>query len=197
MAVLKGLVFATMKYVAPDRRRVPKPVPDSGAVPMVLCDAGYYGTLAAVRSLGRIGVPVVTVDTSILSPSRYSRYASSHVRSPPLDSADWADWLLAFGRNGPRRAIYATSDSVSFALADRRDELASVFDLYQPDLNTMMSILDKGLLSGHAHAVGMETPETWLPQSADEAERIVRDAGGMLVAKRAPNSRSKRARKDS
>lgn len=150
---------------------------------MVLCNAGYYGTLAAVRSLGRIGVPVVTVDTGVLSPARYSRYSSSHLNSPPLDSADWTNWLLAFGREGPRRAIYATSDSVSFALADCREELGSVFDLYQPDLDTMMSILDKGLLINHAKAVGMETPATWLPESADEAERIIREVGGTFVVK--------------
>ena len=87
------------------------------------------------------------------------------------------------GRNGPRRAIYATSDAVSFALADRREELSSVFDLYQPDLDTMMCILDKGLLSKHARAVGIDMPETWFPQSGDEAETMLRDVGGMLVAK--------------
>ncbi|MEZ0303097.1 MAG: hypothetical protein ACAH24_13760 [Hyphomicrobiaceae bacterium] len=87
------------------------------------------------------------------------------------------------GRNGPRRAIYATSDAVSFALADRREELSSVFDLYQPDLDTMMCILDKGLLIEHARAVGIDTPQTWFPQSGEEAETILRDVGGMLVAK--------------
>jgi predicted ATP-grasp superfamily ATP-dependent carboligase len=106
-----------------------------------------------------------------------------HRNSPPFDSADWPNWLLAFGRDGPRRAIYATSDVVSFALADRREELSSVFDMYQPDLNTIMCILDKGLLHKHAQAVGMDTPETWLPQSADEAERIIREVGGTIVVK--------------
>jgi len=94
---------------------------------MVLCNAGYYGTLAAVRSLGRAGVPVVTVDPSLLAPGRYSRYSNLHVSSPPFEmTEDWVEWLLRFGRSGPRRAIYATSDAVSFALALRRDELSSV-----------------------------------------------------------------------
>jgi hypothetical protein len=85
-----------------------------------------------------------------------------HLSSPPFESAGWTDWLLDMGRSGPRRAIYATSDAVSFALADRREELNSVFDLYQPDLDTMMCILDKGLLIKHARAVGIDTPETCL-----------------------------------
>src|SRR4051794_13214442 len=86
--------------------------------PIVLCNANYYGTLAAVRSLGRAGVPVVTVDPSMLAPARYSRYSGSHLNSPPFElTADWAEWLLRYGRTGPRKAIYATSDAVSFALA--------------------------------------------------------------------------------
>ena len=150
---------------------------------MVLCNASYYGTVAAIRSLGRAGIPVVAVDTGLLSTGRRSRYARSYLSSPPFDSADWSDWLLALGRDGVRRAIYATSDAVSFALADRREELSSVFDLYQPSLETMMCILDKGLLHQHARAVGIETPETWFPQSANEADRIVREVGGQIVAK--------------
>jgi D-aspartate ligase len=159
------------------------PHPNGAQVPVVLCDASYYGTVAAIRSLGRAGIPVVAVDTGLLSAGRRSRYAKSYLSSPPFESADWSDWLLALGRDGVRRAIYATSDAVSFALADRREELSSVFDLYQPNLQTMMCILDKGLLHQHARAVGIETPETWLPQSANEADRIVREVGGQIVAK--------------
>lgn len=150
---------------------------------MVLCNASYYGTVAAIRSLGRAGVPVVAVDTGLLSIGRRSRYSKSYLSSPPFESEDWADWLLTLGQDGVRRAIYATSDAVSFALADRREELSSVFDLYQPSLETMMCILDKGLLHQHARAVGIETPETWFPQSADDADRIVREVGGQIVAK--------------
>ncbi len=150
---------------------------------MVLCNASYFGTVAAIRSLGRAGIPVVAVDDWLLSTGRRSRYSKSYLSSPPFDSADWPDWLLAMGRDGIRRAIYATSDAVSFALADRREELSSVFDLYQPSLETMMCILDKGSLHQHAHAVGIETPETWLPQSATEADRIARELGAQIVAK--------------
>ena len=159
----------------------------SGRVAMILCNASYYGTLAAVRSLGRAGVPVVTVDPAFLAPGRYSRYSSLHLSSPPFESPDWSDWLLAMGRNGPRRAIYATSDAVSFALADRREELSSVFDLYQPDLDTMMCILDKGLLIEHARAVGIDTPETWFPQSGERPRQFFATSAECLLPSPAPS----------
>ncbi len=73
MASRKCLAVTAMRKVAAIPNSVPKHPPDEKRVPMVLCNAGYYGTLAAMRSLGRIGVPIVTVDTGILSPGGYSR----------------------------------------------------------------------------------------------------------------------------
>jgi D-aspartate ligase len=156
----------------------------STRIPMVLCNAGYYGTLAAIRSLGRSGVPIVTVDPSILAPARYSRYSNLHLNSPPFEMTNlWADWLLRLGGSGPRRAIYATSDAVSFALALHREELTSVFDLYQPGIDAIISILDKGRLHQHAHAIGIPTPSTWLPESAVDAQKIIRAVGGTILIK--------------
>lgn len=151
---------------------------------ILLCNANYYGTLAAVRSLGQAGVKVVTADPSIICHSRYSRYSTRHLRCPAFEeSSAWAEWLLRQGRIGPRRAIYATSDAVSFALARYRDELSADFELYQPDLGTIMSILDKGLLTQHAQAVGIETPSTWFPQDGAEAARIAKDVGETVLIK--------------
>jgi predicted ATP-grasp superfamily ATP-dependent carboligase len=151
---------------------------------MLLCDTGYYGTLAAVRSLGRAGVPVTTVDPSILSPARWSRHVKRHVRCPSFEETrDWADWLLRFGATSPKHALYATSDDVSFVLALHQEALESLFALYQPDIDTMMNILDKGLLLGHARAVGLDSPDTWLPKTAADIERIARDADGAVLVK--------------
>jgi len=151
---------------------------------ILLGNAGYYGTLAAVRSLGRAGVKVVTVDPSMICHSRFSRYSSQHLTCPAFEeSSAWAEWLLQKGRIGPRRAIYTTSDAVSFALALYRNELRADFDLYQPGLDTVMSILDKGLLMQNAQAIGMETPPTWFPQNSIEAAKIAKDAGETVLIK--------------
>ena len=154
------------------------------AASVILGNANYYGTLAAVRSLGRAGVKVVTLDPSMICRARYSRYSSQHLTCPPFEeSGAWAEWLLRKARIGPRRAIYATSDAVSFALARYRNELSTDFELYQPGLDTIMSILDKGLLMQNAQAVGIETPPTWFPQNSEEAAKIAKDAGALVLIK--------------
>jgi D-aspartate ligase len=151
---------------------------------ILLGNANYYGTLAAVRSLGQRGVTVVTVDPSRICHGRYSRYSSQHLTCPAFEeSSAWAEWLLRKARIGPRRAIYATSDAVSFALARYRNELSADFELYQPGLDTVMSILDKGRLMQHAHAIGIETPPTWFPQDGAEAAKIAKDVGEKVLIK--------------
>ena len=151
---------------------------------ILLGDTKFYGTLAAVRSLGRAGVKVVTVDPSWICHSRYSRYSSQHLRCPAFEeSSAWAEWLLRKARIGPRRTIYATSDAVSFALARYRIELSADFELYQPGLETVMSILDKGLLMQNAQAIGIETPPTWFPENGAEAKKLAKDAGEAILIK--------------
>ena len=151
---------------------------------ILLGNANYYGTLAAVRSLGRAGVKVVTVDPSRICHGRYSRYSSQHLTCPAFEeSSAWAEWLLRKARIGPRRAIYATSDAVSFALARYRNELSADFELYQPGLDTVMSILDKGRLMQNAQAIGIETPPTWFPQNSAEAAKIAKDVGEKVLIK--------------
>jgi D-aspartate ligase len=151
---------------------------------ILLGNAAYYGTLAAVRSLGRAGVKVVTVDPSTICHSRYSRYASQHLRCPKFEETTaWAEWLITTARVAPRQAIYATSDAVSFALACHREALSADFELYQPSLETVISILDKGRLIQHAQAVGIATPPTWSPQTSSEAAKIAKGVDGKLLIK--------------
>ncbi len=152
--------------------------------PILLGNPGYYGTLAATRSLGRIGVPVCTFGPPAISPGRYSRYNYTHMRSPPFEQTDrWTAWLLNARGSLAGSVVYATSDAVSYALAKFHKELSAQFLLFQPGLETMMCVLDKGRLLDHARAVGIETPETWLPRSREEARQIVNEVSQSLLVK--------------
>ena len=179
-----GDIFVVSDNLAFDRDQVCEHRSLPGQVPILFCNAAYGGTLAAMRSLGRAGVPLITVDPSMLAPGRYSRFSALHLSCPPFEmTGALVEWLLRLGRSGPRRVLYATSDAVSFALARHRDELQPYFHLYQPDLDAIMGILDKGALLQHARNAGFDTPETWLPQSAEDAARIARDVGDTLLIK--------------
>jgi predicted ATP-grasp superfamily ATP-dependent carboligase len=152
--------------------------------PIILANAGYLGTLAAARSLGRAGIKVIVADPSAWSRTRFSRHAAEYVKCPQFeDTSEWIDWLISLGQRGPRCAVYATSDAVSFALARHKNEIAKYFDLYQPDIETVLSVLDKKRLLQCAQDAGLGAPATWLPRSAQEAGQIAAELGGRLIIK--------------
>jgi D-aspartate ligase len=152
--------------------------------PIILANANYLGTLAAARSLGRAGIKVIVADPSAWSLTRYSRHTAQYVKCPKAeDTSEWVNWLIGLGQRGPRCAVYATSDAVSFALARHRNEIAKYFDLYQPDIETILNVLDKKRLLQCARDAGLGAPATWLPKSAQEAGEIAADLGGHFLIK--------------
>ena len=152
--------------------------------PVLLGDAGYYGTLAAARALGRAGIPVTVVDPSRAAPTLWSRHVGRSLRCPPFSDVEaFTRWLARFGESNPGHLVLATSDDVSFALAVHRDRLEGRVLLYQPELESLIRILDKGRLREDALAVGLDVPDTWLPSSEADVERAAREADGPLVVK--------------
>jgi predicted ATP-grasp superfamily ATP-dependent carboligase len=152
--------------------------------PILLCDATFSGTLAAVRSLGRAGIPVVVADSATSAPAFWSRYATRVARCPPPSrSAPFVEWLLRFGeREGPH-VLYPTSDEVVFEMAAHRDELARYFTLYQPDFAVTFDALDKKRLYETARASGLETPDTWFPATYGEVEAVAAEVREPLFIK--------------
>jgi predicted ATP-grasp superfamily ATP-dependent carboligase len=106
------------------------------------------------------------------------------MRSPPFEQTQrLAKWLLDARRSMAGSVVYATSDAVSYALASFSKELSASYLLYQPGLETMMCVLDKGRLLNSAQAVGIDTPVTWLPQSREEARQIANEVPQSLLIK--------------
>jgi predicted ATP-grasp superfamily ATP-dependent carboligase len=144
---------------------------------MLLANPDFYGTLAATRSLGESGVPVYLAGDRLLALSRWSRFASRTLSSPPLGEPNrFLDWLGEVGRREKGIVLYPTSDDATFLYALRRDELASDFQMYLPELRTILRVLDKKHLYADARAVGLEVPETWIPETEADVERIAREA---------------------
>ncbi len=137
--------------------------------PILLTVADNNGTLAAVRSLGRAGVPVEVAEARFFTSGCWSRYVSRRLGAPSLEQPSrFLEWLLDFGKREPGRVLYATSDDVAFLYALHREELSRHFHLYQPSIESTYSLLNKERLSQAAAAVGLETPQSWLPE--DEAD---------------------------
>ena len=157
---------------------------DGPRTPVLVFDAGYHGTLAAVRTLGRAGVPITVADPSAVAAASWSRHATRRVRCPsPYDSERFLDWLLRFGDTEPRHVLQPTSDEIAFLVAANYDAIASRFTLLHPGLEPILRVLDKGRLYAHAAEAGLETPRTWFPTNEAEVAQAGREAGGPLLVK--------------
>jgi len=161
-------------------------VTDARSPAAVLFDGSYYGTLAAVRSLGAAGVPVIVADCRRRATAFFSRHTARRLWCPPTDDGErLLEWLATLPRRdgtGPY-VVYPTSDEIAVLLASHRAALSDDFVLYQPDLPTTWRVLDKKNLLEEARAAGLEVPDTWFPRDASDVRRAAREADGPLMIK--------------
>ncbi len=137
--------------------------------PVLLLNADYYGTLAAVRCFGRLGIPVTVAETKFLAPAKWSKYVSKRVPAPHVRDADrFLDWLLEFGRRQPGHVLHPTSDDMAWFLALHRDRLSTYYRMYLPPVDCIYRILNKKLLHTLCQELQIATPETVVP--ADQAD---------------------------
>jgi D-aspartate ligase len=177
------LAPATRSRLAPQRSPVPRRQASAvTAAPILLADATWYGTLAAVRDLGSRGVPVYVGYDHTTAVARFSRHVGEAVRCPSVREPErFFEWLLAFGARHPGCVLYPTSDDVAFLIAVHRAELAEHFRLFTPTPEVLLELLDKSRLSAAAERAGLAAAPTFSP--VDESE--VRELGllGPLLVK--------------
>jgi D-aspartate ligase len=150
----------------------------------LLTMGGYYGTLAATRCLGKAGLPVVVADETHFAAALWSRYVVSRYRSPPVrPHAPFVDWLMDLGRRTPGRVLYATSDDLAWAFAERGEELRRQYRLLSPPFETLRRLLDKRELYGLCEAVEIPVPRTWFPGEEADLETVARQARRPLLIK--------------
>src|ERR671915_142673 len=99
--------------------------------PVLLCNANFYGTLAAVRCYGRLGIPITVADSTKLAHAQWSKFVSRRERAPLEGDADaLLSWLFAFGRQYPGHVLYPTNDEMAWLLAYHQERLAGLYRMY-------------------------------------------------------------------
>lgn len=152
--------------------------------PILLTMPSYGGTLAAVRCLGRLGVPVVVAGDELLASSRWSRHTTRYVRCPPASEPDrLVAWLIEFGRRQPGHVLYPTSDDLAWLFAAHAAELEQHFFTYQPPVETIVRLLDKRTLYDACAAVDIPTVPSWFPSGEAEIRRQLPELAFPLLIK--------------
>jgi len=152
--------------------------------PVLLTTPTFNGTLAAVRCLGKRGIPVTIAGDTPFAPARWSRYVTRSVSCPsPFEPERFIEWLIAFGKREPGHVLYPSCDDLAWLFAHHADELRPYFRLYQPPAETVLALLDKKSLSLRCAEVGVPNPRTLFPGSVNEARALADQVGFPLIMK--------------
>ena len=148
-------------------------------------DVGWVNGLAAIRSLGRAGIPVVAVDHRQSPLGFRSRYATPvHVPDPALDEEGFVARVAEI--EGPA-VVFPTHDPPLNALARNRERLPGLLHPF-PAWSALEAIQDKRHQLDTAVAAGVAVPETSYPASTAEARAAAEEIGlPVLVKPRHPD----------
>lgn len=149
----------------------------SRAARVLLCDPDHFGTLAAVRDLGRYGLHVTVAEIGgHTSQSGASRFCRERVAAPPPgDAAAFLPWLLRQGEAHPGTLLVPTSDDMAWLMASHHAVLAERFALYQPGVEALHTLLDKSRMYALAGQLGIDTPRTFSPACHESLRAIGRE----------------------
>ncbi|MFJ4093377.1 ATP-grasp domain-containing protein [Kitasatospora sp. NPDC089913] len=183
------------------RRPGPGPALDR-TVPALLVKVGRYpqshSAVGAVRSLGRLGVPVYAMVEDRFTPTALSRYLAGALVAPSTGREPAAELAARLGeaarevrrRTGRRAVAVATDDEAAVLLAEHAADYAA--DLRLPPVPTGLPrrLADKAALHALCRATGTPTPDTCAPADRDGLLAAADRLGFPLVLKnRAPFSR--------
>lgn len=146
----------------------------------------HHGTLAAIRSLGRAGVPVHAIMEGRANPASRSRYLHrGEPWAPPAEHpADLLDHLRAIGdRIGRRTLLVPMDDAGAIFTAEHADELRPRFVVPRQDPDVPRRVADKARLQEACEKYGITCPPSRTPESAADVDDAAAALGLPLIAK--------------
>jgi D-aspartate ligase len=156
----------------------------------------HHGGLGAIRSLGRLGVPVYGVHEDAWAPAARSRYLHDRwVWRPPADDAERvrAGLVTLAERIGRPAVLIPTDDAGAIFLAEHGTELRKWFLFPEPASDLPRQVAGKYTLYQLCRELGVPCPAAALTGSLLEAQRFADRVGYPLVAKLATPWRSSSA----
>ncbi|MER6159844.1 ATP-grasp domain-containing protein [Streptomyces sp. NPDC001868] len=163
---------------------------DRGVPGLVVKLGGYplhHGGVGAIRSLGRLGVPMYAITEDRYTPAAVSRYLRRAFVWPTTGTEEpgWlVDGLLRIGRRIGRPAVLIpTDEEAAVLIAEHQEELATRFLFPRVDGKLPRRLASKQGLHELCGEHGIASPVSSFPQSYDEVERFAQRARFPVVAK--------------
>jgi predicted ATP-grasp superfamily ATP-dependent carboligase len=157
----------------------------------------HHGGLGAIRSLGRLGVPVYGVHEDRLAPAARSRYLHGRViwRHGAEDAERVHAGLMTLAaRIGQPAVLIPTDDAGALFLAEHGSDLRAHFLFPNPPSDLPRRLAGKYTLYQLCRELGVPCVAAALPESLHEAQEFADRVGFPVMAKLAAPWRSSSAR---
>ncbi|MEV0419683.1 hypothetical protein [Streptosporangium canum] len=161
------------------------------SVPVLLIKVGYYplhhGSVGAVRTLGRLGVPVHVIAEGRFTSAAVSRHRAGRIVWPTT-GAEPAEHLVQelrrIASSLPRRAVaVATDDEAAILLAEHAETLSEHLLLPPVPRDLPRLLASKHDMFQLCRRYGIPAPESRLVASRDQIDEIVREFAFPVVLK--------------
>lgn len=146
----------------------------------------HHGGLGAIRSLGRLGVPVYGVHEDPLAPAARSRYLHGRWIWPlPTDDAArvHAGLMALAERIGRPAVLIPTDDAGAIFLAEHNAELRRHFLFPDPPHDLPRRLAGKYTMYQLCRELDVPCATAALPETLGDAQRFTEQVGFPLVAK--------------
>ena len=150
----------------------------------VVVDVGWVNGLAAIRSLGRAGIPVLALDHRRSALGFRSRYAEAVLCPDPQDEEAFISFLAELGEGLERPApLFPTHDEPLNAISRGAERLGDRFRYPFPSWEVLSRVQSKRAQLEAAGAAGVAVPRTLHPRSVEEARRAAGELGYPVLVK--------------
>jgi len=146
----------------------------------------HHGGLGAIRSLGRLGVPVYAVQESGWAPAGHSRYLRGKVlwRPAGLPAGQVQAGLLHLAELIGRPAVLIpTDDAAAIFLAEHGEALRGMFSFAGPPASLPRQLAAKQSLHTLCAELDFPSPRSSLASSLDQAAQAAADYGYPVACK--------------
>jgi D-aspartate ligase len=168
----------------------PPAVPADARTPAVVLkfdpNVMHHGGLGAIRSLGRMGVPVYAVQEAAWAPSAQSRYLQGKLLWQPAGlAADrvQAGLLELSDRIGRQAVLIPTDDAGAIFLAEHGERLRGRFLFADPPASLPRQLAGKYSLHRLCAELGFPSPRSTVPSSPRHAAEIAAGFGYPVIGK--------------
>ena len=142
----------------------------------VILRSTHHGGLGIVRSLGRLGVPVYSIDANRWEPAFTSRYCRGRfvLNTSKRPAEESIAFLLEIGKKlGNRPILIPTTDQGAMWVAEHAAGLQECFRFPHVDVSLARTLCDKGRMQELARANGVATARAMVPQSKEDLQEFV------------------------